>query len=75
MDDRLTEALTLAILTSNDDKVKRILDRVIQLNKELYYMDWNDWEEYSSSDTFQKEMANNLGGRFDVNLTYDSILL
>ena len=57
MDDRLTEALVIAILNCSDEKVKRTLDMVLQLNKELYCMDWNDWEEYSSSATFQKEMA------------------
>ena len=63
MEDRLTQALGIAILSSKDEKVKSILTKVIELNQKLYYMDWNDWEEYSSSATFPKEMAELFNGR------------
>lgn len=57
MDDRLSTALNIAIAASDDDKVKRTLALVMILDTELYSMDCNDWEEYSSTATFQKEMA------------------
>lgn len=49
MNDRLSEALGLVINTTKDKKLQKTLQLVLQLNENINYMDYTDWEEYVSS--------------------------
>ena len=49
MDDRLTYALTRAIMLTKDKKTQEILEMILDLSEEISYMDWFDWEEYSTN--------------------------
>ena len=50
---RLSEALKVVIASTKDATLKRILERVMILDDELNYMDWNDWQNYRNSEDFE----------------------
>ena len=45
MDDRLEDAIGL-IINEVSDKTYEILKKVLELNSEINFMDWNDWSDY-----------------------------
>lgn len=50
-DSRLEEALSYA-----PKKYKKIVDAILDLDYQLSYMDWNDWEEYCNSGELKRDM-------------------
>jgi len=50
MGDRLEEALSLIINVVPED-TKTILKKVLDLNTEVYFMDWNDWNDFYEDDS------------------------
>jgi len=45
MGERLKEALAL-IINEVSDETYEMFQKILQLNTEINYMDWNDWNEY-----------------------------
>lgn len=56
MNDRLSEALGLVINSTKDEKLKKTLQLVLQLNEDINYMDYSDWEEYVNGNELDKTM-------------------
>jgi hypothetical protein len=50
MEDRLKEALEL-IINEVSDETYEMFQKILQLNTEINYMDYNDWSEYKEDDS------------------------
>lgn len=52
MESRLNEALGLMINeVLMPDETYEMFQKILQLNTEINYMDWNDWNEYKEDDS------------------------
>lgn len=50
MESRLDEALGL-IINEVPDETYEMFQKILQLNTEINYMDWNDWNEYKEDES------------------------
>lgn len=50
MESRLNEALEL-IINEVSDETYEMFQKILQLNTEINYMDWNDWNEYKEDES------------------------
>ena len=50
MGDRLEDAIGL-IINEVSDETYKILKKVLDLNSEINYMDWNDWNDFYEDDS------------------------
>lgn len=56
MEDRLASALDIVINNTKDEKLKKTLQLVLQLDQDINIMDYTDWEEYKGSHEFNETM-------------------
>lgn len=50
MESRLNEALEL-IINEVSDETYEMFQKILQLNMEINYMDYNDWNEYKEDES------------------------
>lgn len=50
MESRLNEALEL-IINEVSDETYKMFQKILQLNMEINYMDYNDWNEYKEDES------------------------
>ena len=50
MESRLNEALEL-IINEVSDETYEMFQKILQLNTEINYMDYNDWSEYKEDES------------------------
>ena len=57
MEGRLDEAIGIVIdELSSDEELNEILSAVLDLSAGINYMDWSDWDEYSESKGFKRDL-------------------
>ena len=56
MGDRLSDVLEHVIYCTKDKYLKKVLQKVVDINDEIACYDWNDWNELIASDAYGNEI-------------------